>query len=187
MRTGLEDILGEQISGELNPDMDNGEYKRALVIAAHPDDADLGVGGTISKLSLNGWEIRYLIVTDGAKGTNDIKKTYDEIVNIRQKEQISSAACTGVTDVKFLGYPDGELYSSKDLRQILVKEIREFRPFTVYTHDPEPILINNQIVNHSDHRTTGFETINAIYPSIRDPKYFPEHFHKGILPHKVRE
>ena len=187
MRTGLEDILGEQISGELNPDMDNGEYKRALVIAAHPDDADLGVGGTISKLSLNGWEIRYLIVTDGAKGTNDIKKTYDELVNIRQKEQISSAACTGVTDVKFLGYPDGELYSSKDLRQLLVKEIREFRPFTVYTHDPEPILINNQIVNHSDHRTTGFETINAIYPSIRDPKYFPEHFHKGILPHKVRE
>ena len=77
MRTGLEDILGEQISGELNPDMDKGEYKRALVIAAHPDDADLGVGGTISKLSLNGWEIRYLIVTDGAKGTNDINKTYD--------------------------------------------------------------------------------------------------------------
>lgn len=187
MRTGLEDILGEQISGELIPEINKGEKKRALVIAAHPDDADLGVGGTVAKLTLNGWEIRYLVVTDGAKGTNDINKTYTEIVNTRQEEQINAASCTGVTDIKFLGFSDGELDSSKNLRATLVKEIREFQPFSVYTHDPEPIIINNEIINHSDHRITGFETIHAIYPSIRDPKYFPEHFREGILPHKVRQ
>ena len=48
MRSGLEDILGEQISGELIPEINKGEKKRALVIAAHPDDADLGVGGTVA-------------------------------------------------------------------------------------------------------------------------------------------
>ena len=187
MRTGLEDIFGEQISENINLNNNTKEHKRALVIAAHPDDADIGVGGTVSKLALAGWEIRYLIVTDGSKGTNDINKTHNEVVDIRKKEQINSAFCTGVTDIKFLGFPDGELNSSKELRRNLVKEIREFRPFTVYTHDPDPIIINNQIINHSDHRVTGLETINAIYPSIRDPKYFPEQFREGILPHKVRE
>ena len=187
MRTGLEDILGEQTAEELNPNTIQERKKRALVIAAHPDDADLGVGGTMAQLVLDQWKVRYLIVTDGAKGTTDINKTYDQIVSTRQQEQINAASYTGVTDIKFLGFPDGELDSSKNLRKTLVKEIRQFQPFRVYTHDPEPIIINNQVINHPDHRITGLETINAIYPSIRDPKYFPEHFHEGILPHKVKE
>ena len=187
MRTGLEDILGEQTAEELNPNTIQERKKRALVIAAHPDDADLGVGGTMAQLVLDQWKVRYLIVTDGAKGTTDINKTYDQIVSTRQQEQINAASYTGVTDIKFLGFSDGELDSSKNLRKTLVKEIRQFQPFRVYTHDPEPIIINNQVINHPDHRITGLETINAIYPSIRDPKYFPEHFHEGILPHKVKE
>ena len=141
----------------------------------------------MAQLVLDQWKVRYLIVTDGAKGTTDINKTYDQIVSTRQQEQINAASYTGVTDIKFLGFSDGELDSSKNLRKTLVKEIRQFQPFRVYTHDPEPIIINNQVINHPDHRITGLETINAIYPSIRDPKYFPEHFHEGILPHKVKE
>ena len=69
----------------------------------------------------------------------------------------------------------------------IVREIREFRPYAVYTHDPEPVIINNSFVNHSDHRATGLATVDAVYPAARDRLNFPEHLEAGLQPHKVRE
>ncbi|MFA7296437.1 MAG: PIG-L deacetylase family protein [Dehalococcoidia bacterium] len=185
MAAGLEDLFGNQPPGE--PDEAAGERRRALVVAAHPDDADFGAGGTAALLARAGWEVRYLVVTDGSKGSDDPAFTPETLVATRAEEQRIAAAHLGVLDVRFLGYTDGELVSSRELLGRVTREIREFQPFAVYTHDPEPVIIQNSFVNHNDHRVTGLATVDAVYPTARDRLNFPEHLAEGLATHKVRE
>ena len=185
MAAGLEDLFGNQPPGE--PDEAAGERRRALVVAAHPDDADFGAGGTAALLARAGWEVRYLVVTDGSKGSDDPSFTPETLVATRAEEQRVAAAHLGVMDVRFLGYTDGELVSSRELLGCVTREIREFQPFAVYTHDPKPVIIQNSFVNHNDHRVTGLATVDAVYPTARDRLNFPEHLAEGLTTHKVRE
>jgi LmbE family N-acetylglucosaminyl deacetylase len=185
MAAGLEDLFGQERPGE--PDADEGELKRALVVAAHPDDADFGAAGTACLLARAGWDVRYLIATDGSKGSDDPSFTQDQLVAIRKQEQLDAAELIGVASVGFLGFTDGELTPSRELLEALVREIRTFQPFAVYTHDPEPVIIRNSFVNHSDHRATGLATVDAVYPAARDRLNFPEQIAEGLPAHKVRE
>ena len=185
MSTGLEDLFGNEHPGE--PDEAAGERRRALVVAAHPDDADFGAAGTAALLATAGWEIRYLIVTDGSKGSDDPQFTPATLTETREREQRAAAALLGVQDVRFLDFPDGELLYSRRLVGAVTREIRAFQPFAVYTHDPEPVIIDNGFINHSDHRTTGLVTVDAVYPTARDRMNFPEQIEDGLAPHKVRE
>lgn len=185
MPAGLEDLFGGQPPGE--PDPAAGERRRALVVAAHPDDADFGAGGTAALLAQAGWEVRYLVVTDGSKGSDDPASTPLRLVETRAEEQRRAAAHLGVGEVGFLGFTDGELVYARDLLGAITRELRAFQPFAVYTHDPEPVIINNSFVNHSDHRLTGLATVDAVYPTARDRLNFPEQVAAGLAPHKVRE
>ena len=185
MAAGLEDLFGDQPPGE--PDEAAGERKRAMIIAAHPDDADFGAGGTAALLAQAGWEVCYVVATDGSKGTDDPAYTTQTLIETRDREQRAAAAHVGVNDVRFLGFTDGELVYSRDLLGAITREIREFQPFAVYTHDPEPVIINNSFVNHNDHRITGLATVDAVYPTARDRLNFPEHLAAGLSTHKVRE
>ncbi len=191
MGAGLEDLFGQERPGE--PDPSQGELPRALVVAAHPDDADFGAAGTAHLLAQAGWEVRYLVVTDGSKGSDDPAFTPEQLVAAREQEQRDAAALLGLLDVRFLGYTDGELTYSRALLGDIVREIREFQPYAVYTHDPEPVIIRNAFVNHADHRLTGLATVDAVYPAARDRLNFPEHVQSpeegglGLRPHKVRE
>ena len=185
MATGLEDLFGKEHPGE--PDESEGELRRAMVVAAHPDDADFGAAGTAALLAQSGWEVRYVVVTDGSKGSDDPKFTPETLVEAREREQRAAADLLGVEDVRFLGFTDGELVYSRELLGAITREIREFQPFAVYTHDPEPVIINEGFVNHSDHRITGLATVDAVYPTARDRLNFPEHLEQGLSTHKVRE
>ncbi|RLT28465.1 MAG: PIG-L family deacetylase [Chloroflexi bacterium] len=185
MASGLEDLFGNQPPGE--PDASKGERRRAMVIAAHPDDADFGAAGTAALLVRAGWEVRYLVVTNGSKGSDDEAFTPELLVTTRAEEQRVAAAHIGVQEVHFLGFTDGELVYSRELLGAIVREIREFQPFAVYTHDPEPVIIQDSFVNHSDHRISGLATVDAVYPAARDRLNFPEHIEAGLRPHKVRE
>jgi LmbE family N-acetylglucosaminyl deacetylase len=182
---GLEDLFGNETPGE--PDESAGERRRALVVAAHPDDADFGAGGTAALLVRAGWEVRYLVVTDGSKGSDDPAFTPKRLVETRAQEQRAAAQHLGVAEVRFLGFTDGELVASRALLGAIVRELREFQPFAVYTHDPEPVVINEGFINHSDHRAAGLATVDAVYPAARDRLNFPEHIAEGLQPHKVRE
>ena len=185
MPAGLEDLFGGQAPGE--PDESKGELRRALVVAAHPDDADFGAGGAAALLARAGWEVRYLVVTDGSKGSDDPAFTPERLVSTREEEQRVAAAHLGVQSVGFLGFTDGELTYSRGLLGAITREIRAFRPYAVYTHDPEPVVINEGFINHSDHRLTGLATVDAVYPTARDRLNFPEHIAEGLPAHKVRE
>ena len=185
MPAGLEDLFGKERPGE--PEEAGGEFRRALVVAAHPDDADFGAAGTAALLARAGWEVRYLVVTDGSKGSDDPAITQPQLIAMRQQEQRDAAVILGVRDVRFLGHTDGELVWSHALIGEIVREIREFRPYAVYTHDPEAVIIGNAFVSHSDHRATGLATVDAVYPAARDRLNFPEQVAEGLEPHKVRE
>jgi len=162
--------------------------KVALVIAAHPDDPDFGAAGTAHLWTKEGWDFYYLVCTDGSKGTEDASLTADRLVPMRHKEQRAAAQALGVKDVFFLeGHVDGELTYNRTLLGDVVRMIRKVRPYAVFTHEPSQLFHRNSFINHSDHRTTGLVTVDAVYPSARDRWNFPEHIEEGLEPHKVKE
>jgi LmbE family N-acetylglucosaminyl deacetylase len=161
--------------------------ERAMVIAAHPDDTEYTTGGLVSSWKRDGVEVAYVIVTNGNKGTEDPDLTSDELARIRACEQRRAATRLGVDQVRFLGYEDGMLEPSVDLRRDLTREIRSWRPDIVATFDPETRFMTETYPNHPDHRATGDATVDAIFPSARDRLSFPELLEEGLEPHKVSQ
>lgn len=160
------------------------ERKRALVVAAHPDDPDFGAGGTAALWSRDGWEFYYLVCTNGSKGSSDYEMDPTQLIEFRQAEQRAAAQALGVVDCFFLDGVDGELQHTREFLGKVVWHIRKLRPDAVFTHSTETI-IRNAGINHTDHRCTGAVTLDAIYPAARDHLNFPEQIAEGLEPHKV--
>jgi LmbE family N-acetylglucosaminyl deacetylase len=160
---------------------------RVLVVAAHPDDIEFGAAGTVARWVGEGAEVRYLLVTRGDKGSDDPSADPPAIARAREAEQRAAAAEIGVTGVDFLDEPDGQLEPSLRLRERVTYAIRAFRPEAVMTHDPTVVFVNNEWVNHPDHRAVGQVTVDAVYPTARDPLNFPEHLAHGLGAWKVAE
>ena len=159
--------------------------KRVLFIVAHPDDPDFGAGGTTVRWVRGGAQVTYVIVTDGAKGTNDPELSGDRLVHNRQAEQWAAARILGVSEVVFLGYPDGQVYNTPELRRDLVRQVRLHRPDLVVTHDPTARFFGDIWINHPDHRAVGDTALDAIFPLARNRLCFPEHEREGLAPHNV--
>src|SRR3989337_543779 len=79
---------------------------RAMVIVAHPDDAEFLVAGTAALWAAGGPEVNYGIVTNGDKGSEDPSMTSEQLAALREDEQRRAAAGLGVKEVLFLGYED---------------------------------------------------------------------------------
>jgi LmbE family N-acetylglucosaminyl deacetylase len=161
--------------------------ERVLVIAAHPDDIEFGASGTIARWVTEGATIRYLLVTRGDKGSDDPATDVDALVALRQREQRAAAAEIGVAGVDFLDEPDGQVEPSLRLRERITHAIRAYRPEVVMTHDPTVLFVNNEWVNHPDHRAVGQVTVDAVFPTARDPLNFREHLDEGLDAWKVAE
>jgi LmbE family N-acetylglucosaminyl deacetylase len=146
--------------------------ERALCVLAHPDDVDFGSAGTIAGWTAAGTEVTYCIVTDGDAGGFD-ETPREQMGPLRQAEQRAAAAAVGVTDVRFLGYPDGRLELTLDLRRDISRVIRQVRPQRVLTTSPER-LWDRIGASHPDHMTVGESTMRAVYPDARNPFAFPE-------------
>jgi LmbE family N-acetylglucosaminyl deacetylase len=149
------------------------EVERALVVAAHPDDVDFGAAATIALWTKAGIEVTYCIVTDGDAGGFDPAVPRTDIPGIRRAEQEAAAAEVGVFDVRFLGYRDGALMPTLDLRRDLSRVIRQVRPHRVVMPSPE-INWSRIAASHPDHRAAGEATLAAIYPDARNPFAHPE-------------
>jgi LmbE family N-acetylglucosaminyl deacetylase len=141
---------------------------RALVVVAHPDDIDFGAAGTVASWVDEGIEVTYLLCTNGDAGGFDPQVARADIAGIRQEEQRAAAKEVGVTDVRFLGYPDGQLVPSFELRRDISRVIRQVRPQRLLMQSPE---INWERIgaSHPDHRASGEATLNAVYPDARNP------------------
>lgn len=159
----------------------------AMVIVAHPDDAEFMAAGTVARWAAAGAEITYVVVTRGDKGTEDPDMTPARLAAIREDEQRAAGAILGVRNFVFMGYPDGYLEHTLALRRDLTRVIRQFRPETVITFDPTTRYFGSFYLNHPDHRATGDAALDAIFPSARDRLTFPELLTEKLGPHKVRE
>lgn len=157
--------------------------ERAMVIFAHPDDAEIGTGATVAKWTKAGCEVVYVQSTSGSSGSNDRSMTSEEIVPIRAAEQKAAAAAVGVKSIEVLDHADGGLDPDRVFLEELVRVIRKYRPDIVFAHDPE----RYSGFNHRDHRAVGITTKDAIYPYARDHLHFPHQIEKeGLEPWKVK-
>lgn len=163
------------------------EVRRALVVVAHPDDAEFGCAGTVAGWTREGHDVVYLVCTRGQKGSSDPLMTSERLAVIREREQRAAAHVLGVREVDFLDYCDGEVVHSLPLRGDIARAIRFYQPDTVITQDPTLLFVGDEFINHPDHRAVGLATIDAIYPTARDRLQFPEHLRDGLAPHRVRE
>lgn len=163
-----------------------------LVIVAHADDIEFGAAGAVAAWTAAGHSVTYCIVTDGGAGSNKPDQDLAELVKIRREEQLKAAAIVGVTDVRFLGYKDGTLEATLELRRELTRLIRELKPYRVVIMDPTSILLADDergfyYINHPDHVATGQASIYAIFPSAGTRPIFPELLAEGLEPHDVTE
>jgi LmbE family N-acetylglucosaminyl deacetylase len=161
--------------------------RRVLVVAAHPDDIEFGAAGTIARWVGEGASVRYLVATRGDKGSDDPHADVAALVELREREQRAAAAEIGVDGVDFLDEPDGQVQASLELRERITRAVRAWQPEVVMTHDPTVLFVNNEWVNHPDHRAVGQSTVDAVFPTARDPLNFPEHLAAGLEAWKVAE
>jgi LmbE family N-acetylglucosaminyl deacetylase len=161
--------------------------ERVLVVAAHPDDIEFGAAGTVARWVGEGAALRFLLVTRGDKGSDDPATDVAALIAQREREQRAAATELGVERVDFLDEPDGQVEVSLRLRERITRAIRTFRPEVVMTHDPTVLFVNNEWVNHPDHRAVGQVTVDAVFPTARDPLNFPEHLAAGLESWKVAE
>jgi LmbE family N-acetylglucosaminyl deacetylase len=147
--------------------------ERALVVTAHPDDADFGAAGTVAALVDSGVSVTYCVCTDGDAGGFDPDVPRSEIPGIRRAEQVRAAKEVGVEDVRFLGYQDGRLAPTQELRRDISRVIRQVRPQRMITQSPERNWARIPS-SHPDHLAAGEAAICAVYPDARNPFAHPE-------------
>lgn len=158
----------------------------AMVIVAHPDDAEFMVAGTVARWTAGGSKVTYLLVTDGDKGSSDPDMASHKLAAIRREEQRAACAALGVHDVEFLHYADGMVEPSLALRRDIARIIRRYQPQAALIQDPQ-FFYGGGYINHPDHRAVGEAALGAIYPAARDRLTFPELLAEGLEPHKVRD
>lgn len=132
------------------PQVEN--YRRYLFVGPHPDDIEIGAGATAAKLAAMGKEICFLVCMDGRFGDGSAPEGIrgKDLVELRRKEAIASAAMLGITDVRFLDLCDGGFYEQKDLVYGLAKVVGEFQPDVILAPDPD---VTSEC--HIDHRNVG--------------------------------
>jgi LmbE family N-acetylglucosaminyl deacetylase len=160
--------------------------ERALVISAHPDDPEFAAGGTIAWLGANGVEVSYAICSDGSQGGDDRHMPKAAMARLRRQEQMAAAAVLGVLQVEFLGFRDGHLRPSLELRMAIVRQIRKRRPDLVITHTPTRVLEAWAGMIHPDHLAAGEAAFAGVHDAS-NPRAWRELRQEGLQAHQVQE
>jgi LmbE family N-acetylglucosaminyl deacetylase len=159
--------------------------RRAMLIYAHPDDIEFSAAGTAARWARGDCEVTYVVITDGNVGSHEEGMTSVRVAEIRRSEQEAAAAVAGAKRCIFLGYHDGLLQPTLELRKDLVRLIRQHKPDVVICGDPTVFFPNNRRINHPDHRAAATAAIDAVFPAAEMPLLYPELEADGLTPHKV--
>jgi len=162
-------------------------HKKILIILAHPDDPEYFCGATIAKWTREGHNVDYCLFTKGEKGINDNYTVTKNIISIREKEQKFAAEVLEVNSVQYLSYMDGMLVPNLEARKNIVRIIRALKPNIVVTCDPTNYYLNDNFLNHPDHRAAGQIVVDAVFPASQNELYFPELLSEQLNPHHVEE
>jgi LmbE family N-acetylglucosaminyl deacetylase len=166
--------------------MNSSKYvpERAMFIFAHPDDIEFGVAGTAAKWAKKGCEVLYVVITDGNVGSHEAGMTSEELATIRRKEQTEAANVVGASCI-FLGYDDGFLQPTLELRKDLVRLIRRNKPNAVVCGDPTLFFPSDTYINHPDHRAAAQAALDAVFPASEMALLYPDLAEEGLAGHKV--
>jgi LmbE family N-acetylglucosaminyl deacetylase len=166
---------------------DEKKIERAMVIFAHPDDGEFGSAGTTALWAQQGVEVTYVVATDGSKGSSDPEMTPEHLSEIRYTEQREAARILSVKHVEFLGFEDGVLEPTIELRKAATAAIRRFQPDVCIIQNPNRSFQMSAFAQHPDHLACAEASMAAIYPCARDRMTFPELLKEGLDPHAVSE
>ena len=162
------------------------DFKKILVFSAHPDDLDFGCSGTVAKMTEEGKEVVYCIITNGEKGIQKVNKARGTMIAMRKIEQKEAAKVVGVHKLIFLGETDGDLENTKDVRRKIVKAIREVKPDIIFSFDPANLSFDSFYRFHRDHRMAAEAVFDAMYPAAGSSAFFPELEEAGFLPYQIQ-
>jgi LmbE family N-acetylglucosaminyl deacetylase len=151
-----------------------------LGVFAHPDDAEISCGATLAKWAAAGRPVHLLVLTNGDRGSQDPAEDRRDIARTRLEETRKAGELLGLTWARVLDTHDGELENTADVRETVVRAIREIRPTTLVTCDPTAWFFENRYYNHSDHRTAGAIALDAVFPGSGNPHFFAEHLAEGL-------
>ncbi|MDQ1383041.1 MAG: hypothetical protein QOG65_420, partial [Actinomycetota bacterium] len=158
--------------------------ERVLAVVAHPDDIDFGWAGSVAVMTDAGIEVAYCLVTDGDAGGAETGTPRGEMAALRRDEQRAAAAIVGVHELHFLGYADGRVEPTLDLRRDITRVIRRLRPDRVVTQSPDRNW-DRIYASHPDHLATGEAAVAAVYPDARNRWAHPELEAEGLEPWTV--
>jgi LmbE family N-acetylglucosaminyl deacetylase len=161
------------------------EFSSALVLFAHPDDAEIMCGGTVARWAREGCEVHFVVITDGSAGSNEPGVTREELRPIREREQRAAADVLGVKSVTFLGEVDGMLEVNLETRRKVCREVRRLRPDVIVAPDPSTLWIGSEYINHTDHKRAGELALSAVMPDAPTRPMFPELLDEGLEPFEV--
>jgi LmbE family N-acetylglucosaminyl deacetylase len=162
--------------------------KSAMAIFAHPDDIEFSVAGTLSRWAKAGTKTSYVLLTSGDVGIDDPEISKEDAIAIRESESRKAADLGGASEIIFLRQPDGMLEATLELRKLLVKEIRRFKPEVVLCGDPTVTLASESYINHPDHRAAATAAIDAVFPAAGQPTLFEDlETEFGLTAHKPRK
>ncbi|MDG4823129.1 PIG-L family deacetylase [Asanoa sp. WMMD1127] len=136
------------------------DWQRALAVVAHPDDLEFGSAAAVARWTAQGKEIVYCLVTSGEAGIDGLDP--DEARVLREAEQRASAGVVGVSEVEFLGLPDGILEYGVPLRRAITEVVRRHRPDIVITNNFRETWDGAEALNQADHMATGRATLDAV-------------------------
>jgi LmbE family N-acetylglucosaminyl deacetylase len=154
---------------------------RVLAVTAHPDDLEFGCGGTLARWIDEGADATVCIVTDGSTGTQDRSLMGAGLSALRRAESERAAQIIGVKELIWLGYRDGYVEYSLDLRRDLARVFRMTRPHRFVVMDPTP-TIEDRFINHPDHRAVGLASLDVTLSAGTTPGHFPELLEEGLQP-----
>jgi LmbE family N-acetylglucosaminyl deacetylase len=135
------------------------DWDRAVAVVAHPDDLEYGAAAAVARWTRQGRHVSYVLATAGEAGIEGMAPGVTG--PLRQDEERRSAAVVGVSDVDFLGHPDGLIEYGVPLRRDIATAIRRYRPEVVITMSFDLTWGEEGPLNHADHRAVGLATLDA--------------------------
>jgi LmbE family N-acetylglucosaminyl deacetylase len=151
-----------------------------LAVFAHPDDAEICAGGVLTQWAQAGREVHLLILTNGDRGSGDAARDRAELATTRAAETHAAATVMGLASVRIIDAHDGDLQNTAEVREPVVRRIREVQAETVVSCDPTSVFFENRYYNHSDHRMAGWIALDAAFPAAGNPHFLSEHLAEGL-------
>jgi LmbE family N-acetylglucosaminyl deacetylase len=136
--------------------------KQILVIGAHPDDMEIGMGGTVARMAATGSAITSVVLTDGRRSPNPFEWPEEKMAQIRKEECSKAGSVLSVAEVVSFDLPDLKSASNYlSAKQRLAKLIEQIQPTEIYT-------LHEQLDRHPTHRLAG----QLVVEGVREAKVF---------------